>query len=116
MSEEETIGQDVLGGAGGYSRMPEKKKKELQKQLAEELRKKREEEERRKREEELEKLPKESIPGEIPGDLTPRQRAELQQRGVLTGEQLEAEEKKTVAVKKHKRRPPKKKEKFEEIF
>lgn len=51
MSEEkERIGEDVLGGGYPTSTMSEKKRKELQKQLAEELRKKREEEERRKKE------------------------------------------------------------------
>jgi len=120
MSEEkESIGQDVLGGGYPTSRMSEKKRKELQKKLKEQLAKKKAEEEA-KRKEELEKLPKESIPGETPGDLTPEERAQLEQRAALTGELLEDEEK--VHVKEHYRGKPgkskkkKNEEKIEAIF
>lgn len=116
MSEEkESIGQDVLSSGYSTSTMSPKKRRELEKKLKEQLEAKRKAEEEAKRKEELEKLPKESIPGEKPGEMSPEKRAELIARASLTGEMLEAEEK-TVDVKKHKRRPPKKKEKFEEIF
>lgn len=101
--EKETIGQDILSYGVPTSRMSEKKRKELQKKLQEELRKKREEEQR-----ELEKLPKESIPGEKPGEMSPEKRAELIARASLTGEMLEEEER--VKVKAYTRGYPKKKD------
>lgn len=118
MSEEkETIGSDVLGGYGsGMVRMPEKKRKELEKKLKEELAKKKAEEERKKREE----LPKENIPGEIPGELSPEEIAELEQRGILTGKLLEDEGKEKlkkkglVHVREHVRSFPKSEEDEEE--
>ena len=119
MSEEEKIGTDVLGGGYPTSRMPPKKRKELQKRLAEELRKKREEEEAKKKAE-LEKLPKESIPGEHPGELSPEEIAELEQRGILTGKLLEEEEREKlkkkglVHVREHVRSFPKSEEDEEE--
>jgi len=103
--ESETIGEDVLSGGYPMSSMPEKKRKELQKKLQEELRKKREEEQRKA---ELEKLPKESIPGEKPGEMSPEKRAELIARASLTDEMLEEEER--VKVKAYTRGYPKKKD------
>ena len=124
MSEErEKIGSDVLGGYGRPNiRMSEKKRKELEKKLKEELERKRREEEA-KRKGEPEKLPKENIPGELPGELSPEQIAELEQRGVLTGKLLEEEEREKaeklkkkglVYVKEHARGYPSKKREEEE--
>lgn len=106
MPEKERIGEDVLGYEPS-SRMSEKKRKELEAKLREELKKKKAEEKAR---EELEKLPKLPIPGEKPEGMPPEEWAELQARGRLTGQFLEEEEKKkTVKVKEHKRRKPKRK-------
>lgn len=115
MSEEkERIGEDVLGGGYPMSSMSPKKRRELEKKLKEELAKKKAEEEAKRKEEE-EKLPKLPIPGEKPPEMSIEEWEALKMRARLTGELLQEEEKKTIHVRKHKRKPPKK-EKFEEIF
>ena len=105
MSETEKIGEDILGGAPP-SRMPIKKRRELEEKLKKAL-----EEKKRKEEEDEDnvKLPKLPIPGEIPGELSPLERAEIQQRARLTGISLEEAEK--VYVREHLRSKPKRKKK-----
>ena len=105
MSESsERIGEDVLGGAP--SRIPPKKRKELEQKLKAELARKKAKEEE---DEDNVKLPKLPIPGEIPGELSPLERAEIQQRARLTGISLEEAEK--VYVREHLRNRPKKEKK-----
>jgi hypothetical protein len=106
MSETEKIGEDILGGAPP-SRIPPKKRKELEERLKKAL-----EEKKRKEQEEEDniKLPKLPIPDDQ-HELTPEERAEIEQRARLTGISLEEAEK--VYVREHFRgRPqPKKKKK-----
>jgi sugar-specific transcriptional regulator TrmB len=97
---EEKIGEDVLGGMPA-SRIPPKKRRELQEKLKKAL-----EEKKRKEQEELEKLPTEGIPGETPHDATPEERAEIMEKFAE-----EMKKKKTVHVDEHLRSKPKKKKK-----
>ena len=106
MPETERIGEDILGGAPP-SRMSPKKRKELEERLKKAL-----EEKKRKEQEEEDniKLPKLPIPDDQ-HELSPLERAEIQQRARLTGISFEEAEK--VYVREHFRgRPqPKKKKK-----
>jgi len=101
MSETEKIGEDILGGAPP-SRMPIKKRRELEEKLKEELAKKKKAEE----EEDNIKLPKLPIPNDQ-HELSRLERAEIEQRARLTGISLEEAEK--VYVREHLRNKPKKK-------
>ena len=107
MSETEKIGEDILGGAPP-SRMPIKKRRELEQKLKEELAKKKKAEEE---EEDNIKLPKLPVPNDQ-HQLTPLERAEIEQRARLTG--LSFEEEKDVFVREHLRSKPKRKPKKEE--
>jgi len=100
---EERIGEDVLGGAP--SRMPPKKRKDLEEKLKKAL-----EEKKRKEQEEEDniKLPKLPIPNDQ-HELSRLERAEIEQRARLTGISLEEAEK--VYVREHLRNKPKKKKK-----
>ena len=89
----EKIGSDVLGG-NEPPRMPQKKRKELEQKLKEELAKKKSEEKT------IEELPSENIPGEIPHEATPEERAQI-----LAKEQNR--KKKNVHIKQHYRSSPK---------
>ena len=104
MSETEKIGEDILGGAPP-SRMPIKKRRELEQKLKEELAKKKRTEQE---EEDNIKLPKLPIPDDQ-HELSPLERAEIQQRARLTGISLEEAEK--VYVREHLRSKPKRKKK-----
>ena len=101
MSETEKIGEDVLGSTPP-SRMPIKKRRELEQKLKEELAKKKKAEE----EEDNIKLPKLPIPDDQ-HELSRLERAEIEQRARLTGISLEEAEK--VYVREHLRNKPKKK-------
>ena len=113
MSETEKIGEDILGGAPP-SRMPIKKRRELEQKLKEELAKRKKAE----GEEDNIKLPKLPVPNDQ-HQLTPLERAEIEQRARLTG--LSFEEEKDVFVREHlrskpKRTKPKKEEKKRSFF
>ncbi|MCJ7430789.1 hypothetical protein MUO83_06210 [Candidatus Bathyarchaeota archaeon] len=102
MSETEKIGEDILGGAPP-SRMPIKKRRELEQKLKKELAKKKRKEQE---EEDNIKLPKLPIPNDQ-HELSRLERAEIEQRARLTGISLEEAEK--VYVREHLRNKPKKK-------
>jgi hypothetical protein len=102
---EEKIGEDILGGAPP-SRIPPKKRKELEERLKKAL-----EEKKRKEQGEEEdniKLPKLPIPDDQ-HELSRLERAEIEQRARLTGISLEEAEK--VYVREHLRSKPKRKKK-----
>ncbi len=105
MSETERIGEDVLGGVPP-SRMDKRKAELMEKAKKEVARKKKKLEE----EENEDNIPLPKLP--IPDDqheLSPLERAEIEQRARLTGLSLEEAEK--VYVREHLRSKPKKKKK-----
>lgn len=94
----EKIGSDVLG-SGSEPRMAPKKRKELEQKFREEQAKKRAEDKKRVEEMLIEELPIEGIPGEIPHEATPEERAKI-----IENEQKK--KKRTVHVTEHYRSPP----------
>ena len=107
MSEVEHIGEDVLSGASP-SRMPAKKRRELEVKLKVELAKK-----KTKLEEEEDNIKLSKLP--IPDDqheLSALERAEIEQRARVTGASFEHERK--VFVSEHYRSKPKRAKKKQE--
>ena len=95
----EKIGSDVLGG-GSEPRMSPKKRKELEQKFREEQAKKRAEDKKRVEEMLIEELPVEGIPGAVPHEATPEERAEI------IAKEQEKKKKKSVHVREHYRSPP----------
>lgn len=89
----EKIGSDVLGGS--EPRISPKKRKELEQKFREEQAKKRAEDKKR-----IEELLIEGIPGEIPHEATPEERAEI------IAKEQKKKKRKTVLVTEHYRSPP----------
>jgi hypothetical protein len=109
MAETEKIGEDILGSAPP-SRMPIKKRRELEQKLKEELAKKKKKLEEEENEDNI-PLPKLPTPNDQ-HELTPLERAEIEQRARLTG--LSFEEAEKVYVREHLRSKPKRQPKKEE--
>lgn len=106
MPKIEKIGQDVLDSEPRQTKFDKRKTELLQQakiKVEEEKKKK-----KKMEEEELEKVPIEGIPGELPHEATPEERAEIFDKTV---EDLKKKGKlKDVYVKEHYRSKPKKKQ------